>query len=95
MSISFKILEEVTERDNYKCQGCGSTVDMERTSHHCYFRSKYLGKNRDQPFNLVTICRKCHYEIHSKGNQKLRKKFEQLAFERADEETKKALTNIK
>ena len=93
--LSFKTLEETTERDNYTCQCCGSTQDMERTSHHCCFKSKYFGKNRDKSWNLVTICRKCHYEIHHKGNQKLRKKFEQIAFERADEETKLKLASIK
>lgn len=90
-----KTIEEVAERDGYKCQGCGSTVQLERTSHHCYFRSKYHGKNRDEPWNLVTICIKCHRSIHSEGNQKLRKILEQKAYERSDEETKKVLTYIK
>lgn len=90
--ISFKTLEEVTERD-IVCQGCGSPYNL--TTHHGYFRSKYLGKNRDKVWNLFACCFNCHYEIHHKGNQKLRKKFEQMAFERADEETIILLTNIK
>ena len=93
--VKIKTIEQVYERDNKKCVECGSTQNIERTSHHCYFRSKYLGKNRDEPWNLVTICRICHWSIHSAGNQKLRKKLEQVAFERADEETQKALTFIK
>jgi len=79
-----KVKEEVFDRDDWTCQNpeCEKKSPLERTPHHCLFKSKYFGKDRDDPWNLVTICMDCHYSIHFQGNQKLRYYFEKLAKKR-------------
>jgi len=80
--VSNKTKEEVYYRDDGMCQGCSTQQNLERTPHHCLFKSHYFGKDRDLAWNLVMICRDCHREIHFTGSLKgrdLRKKFEQLA----------------
>lgn len=100
MSISYKTCEEVSERD-HGCQVledgeiCGDTF-IEIIPHHCWFRSKYHGKDRDKAWNLCMICKKHHYAIHhGSGMQSERKRLEQVAFDRATKETKEKLRYIK
>lgn len=45
------------------CQCCGK--DFEKLDTH-HIRSKGAG-GKDETFNLIDVCRKCHTEIHSKG----------------------------
>lgn len=33
--------------------------------HHCYWRSRYRGSDRDQAWNLTTLCTQCHNLLHS------------------------------
>jgi 5-methylcytosine-specific restriction endonuclease McrA len=59
---SFCLLRLSTlKRDGWGCQSCGSSVGLE--VHHITPRSK-LGD--DAPENLITLCWKCHRQIHSK-----------------------------
>ena len=47
----------VLERDGYKCQRCG----------YAFLEIHHIDGNRwnNDPNNLVTLCRKCHFEIHA------------------------------
>lgn len=79
--------QEVYNRDKGECQGCKRTTELERTPHHCFFRSKYYGSNRDEAWNLVIICIYCHDSVHHKGNKNLRYYLEELALERKNEDS--------
>jgi 5-methylcytosine-specific restriction endonuclease McrA len=50
---------KVLERDNWRCQACGSMQNLE--VHHIQFRS-HSGPDLEQ--NLVTLCTNCHHECH-------------------------------
>ena len=54
----------VKKRDNNLCQICGK---QGKESHHIFHKSKYpklsLVKN-----NGITLCKKCHFEVHGKLN---------------------------
>ena len=47
------------ERDRWKCQCCGSSVNLQ--VHHLRYRGR-LGP--DVLDNLVTLCADCHYQEH-------------------------------
>lgn len=49
----------VLERDRWKCQGCGSTMNLQ--VHHLESRAQ-LGS--DVPDNLLTLCADCHRGHH-------------------------------
>lgn len=76
---SAKIIQEILERDGYKCVKCGS-YHLEKVPHHCQFKSQG-GDNSKR--NGVSICLKCHREAHSK--REVREWFERYAEERFDE----------
>jgi excisionase family DNA binding protein len=46
-------------RDNRACQECGSRENLE-----IHFKD---GSSRNDPENLITLCRKCHQKIHAQG----------------------------
>ena len=54
----------VLERDNWRCQACGSMQNLE--VHHIQFRS-HSGSDLEQ--NLVTLCTSCHTLSH--GQRKI------------------------
>lgn len=57
---SSKTLKEIFERDNFQCVRCGS-YHLESVPHHITYKSSGgLGTKR----NGVTICVKCHREVH-------------------------------
>lgn len=51
----------ILERDNYQCQVCGTTHDLE--IHHVVFRSQ---SGSDEPDNRATICHRCHMAVHDR-----------------------------
>jgi hypothetical protein len=61
-------LKNVYYRDKCCCVLCGNDRWLERTPHHCFFKSEYFAPDRDDEFNLITICRNCHYTIHFGGS---------------------------
>jgi 5-methylcytosine-specific restriction endonuclease McrA len=58
---SRKTIQEILERDEYKCVRCGS-YQVEAVPHHIIYKSQGgLGEKR----NGVTICRDCHTWAHN------------------------------
>ena len=56
----------VLKRDKHTCRKCGST-NKELHVHHL----RYSGKIWDSPISdLVTLCKDCHNEIHSRKSRK-------------------------
>jgi 5-methylcytosine-specific restriction endonuclease McrA len=55
---------QVLERDNWRCQACGSMRNLE--VHHIQFRS-HSGSDLEQ--NLLTLCASCHKLSH--GQRKI------------------------
>ena len=51
----------VLERDGWKCQKCGSTDTL-----HCHHIKGYTQEKMfaNDPDNCITLCKKCHREIH-------------------------------
>jgi 5-methylcytosine-specific restriction endonuclease McrA len=60
-----RLCAEVLTRDDWRCQSCGALQHLE--VHHIRFRSGLGGDNRE---NLITLCTKCHGEVHQKGTMK-------------------------
>lgn len=54
-----KIREQVLQRDNHKCTVCGTTDNL--VIHHISYDN--IGNEKIE--DLITVCEKCHNEIHS------------------------------
>lgn len=54
---------EVRQRDNYKCQLCGSTTTFLHV-HHLYYKPATKVWEYDIE-SLVTLCENCHNSVHS------------------------------
>ncbi len=54
-----KLRQQVSRRDAWRCQSCGSMSNLE--VHHQEFRSR---SGSDSELNLITLCKQCHEEIH-------------------------------
>jgi 5-methylcytosine-specific restriction endonuclease McrA len=50
---------QALERDNWRCQMCGSMQHLQ--VHHLKFRSQ-SGSDMEQ--NLITLCAGCHSQLH-------------------------------
>jgi len=57
-----ELCKEVSERDGWTCQSCGSLSAVE--VHHRRFKSH---QGADDESNLITLCCKCHREIHKRA----------------------------
>jgi 5-methylcytosine-specific restriction enzyme A len=51
---------QVLARDRWQCQYCGTRNNLE--VHHQLSRAR---GGSDQPKNLITLCSKCHANLHS------------------------------
>jgi ATP-dependent DNA helicase RecQ len=51
---------QVLRRDGWRCQSCGTMSNLE--VHHKQFRSQ---SGHDSEENLITVCSKCHAQIHN------------------------------
>lgn len=51
----------VLKKDNYKCQICGETKNL--VAHHIEPFSKNINRRYDIT-NGITLCQKCHKEVH-------------------------------
>lgn len=51
----------VMELDDYVCACCGGGGEL--AVHHTTYKN--IGK--EIPYKLITLCRKCHYELHKTG----------------------------
>jgi len=54
-----ELREEVLQRDGWRCQLCGSVMNL--TVHHQRYRSR-SGEDLEQ--NLITLCSECHAALH-------------------------------
>jgi len=64
-SLFYKLLlQNVLERDNHTCQKCGSKDNLD--IHHKDGKSyhKVKGEVNHDLTNLITLCHKCHMQIH-------------------------------
>ncbi|PYX24616.1 MAG: hypothetical protein DMG82_07815 [Acidobacteria bacterium] len=50
---------EVLRRDNWRCQNCGSSQNLQ--VHHQKFRSR---RGDDCEQNLISLCAQCHSSMH-------------------------------
>jgi len=67
-------IKNVLCRDKYTCIFCGSGQWLENVPHHCFFKSEYFADDRDDDWNLVTVCKNCHFHIHHKSGGKEKEK---------------------
>lgn len=51
--------QQLLERDNWRCQNCGSMQNLE--VHHMTPRSR---QGDDEEVNLITLCKFCHCNEH-------------------------------
>jgi 5-methylcytosine-specific restriction endonuclease McrA len=58
-----KLHRRVLERDNWRCQVCGSMQNLQ--VHHLKLRSQSGG---DEEQNLITLCAQCHELVHREAN---------------------------
>jgi 5-methylcytosine-specific restriction endonuclease McrA len=61
-----KLHNEILQRDNWRCQACGSMQNLQ--VHHLRFRSR---SGDDIEENLITLCFMCHAAVHG-GSYKTR-----------------------
>ena len=59
---------KVLDRDEYKCQNCGEDKRTRLLVHHIDWQGKRRGVSSDKwnnrMSNLITLCYKCHNQIH-------------------------------
>lgn len=55
--------QQIKERDNHKCRICRATSDLE--VHHLTYARIY----NEKPYDLVTLCNKCHTMAHKVTEQ--------------------------
>ena len=84
-------------RDNGRCVLTGLGTMLERTPHHCFFKSEYFSKDRDGEWNLTTIGIEPHDIIHHrkhKGGRDMERRCKEIALKRYTGEHKKELLKI-
>ena len=59
-----RLHRKVLERDNWRCQACGSMKELQ--VHHLQFRSQC---GNDEETNLITLCWTCHKNSHGDRTQ--------------------------
>lgn len=66
-SVWKELAKSILKRDNYICQGCGAKHEKENrlVVHHIKQWAKYP-KLRFEPNNLITLCERCHKNVHKK-----------------------------
>jgi len=86
-------------RDNYQCQNpkckfrkkrhwneeLGLWVQNKLHLHHCIFKSRYRGRDRDEEWNLFNLCGWCHDLLHKPALSEVKesKELENLCIETA------------
>jgi 5-methylcytosine-specific restriction endonuclease McrA len=55
--------QQILHRDGWRCQSCGTMTNLE--VHHREFRSH---SGHDSEENLITLCIRCHADIHTLRN---------------------------
>jgi 5-methylcytosine-specific restriction endonuclease McrA len=65
MPLPEEVAKAVWQRDGYRCKRCGKKLKPGEAMldlHH-----KVFGDTSEDPARLVTVCKKCHDEIHKLG----------------------------
>ncbi|MFQ5738310.1 MAG: HNH endonuclease [Acidobacteriota bacterium] len=57
-----QLRQRVLERDGWRCQNCGRPSNLQ--VHHRNPRAR-LGGDVEQ--NLITLCARCHQDVHRRG----------------------------
>jgi len=65
---SFELYEECLKRDKW-CVICSKSFDLDYPHHVLFWLEKEYWPRRNDIDRLVTICRDCHYDIHSKWHE--------------------------
>jgi 5-methylcytosine-specific restriction endonuclease McrA len=60
-----QLRQQVLERDNWRCQVCGSRRNLQ--IHHKQLRSQ---QGSDDECNLITLCASCHKALHERLGKK-------------------------
>lgn len=94
---------EVYNRDKKRCVICGASYMLERTPHHAFYKSEYFEEDRDDAWNLVTICmisvkgyfeeEGCHRKCHG-GDKWVEKVCKKIALRRYKGKYKEKLLKI-
>lgn len=66
--VSKKTKKEVWLRDKERCVICKTKYILERTPHHVFQLSEYFKEDKNDAWNLCTICQNCHRVIHFASN---------------------------
>jgi 5-methylcytosine-specific restriction endonuclease McrA len=65
MAIPDEVAKAVWERDGYRCKRCGR--QLKRGEAMLDLHHKVFGDTSEDPARLVTVCKKCHDELHNGG----------------------------
>lgn len=61
-SFSYKAILKIIERNHGSCECCG--LISENSPHHCFYKSQYFGKDKNESWNGANVCEDCHRIIH-------------------------------
>lgn len=61
---------KVIQRDLYKCMRCGVSGDVATLQAHHIFPFELFPSKRDDIENGITLCSKCHWEVHDTLDEK-------------------------
>lgn len=84
------IREEILERDGHKCKLCGSTENLR--VHHKSYECLYEEECAMQ--DLITLCEKCHGELHDFLNSEVAQKTKKAIYELRQEYYEKLKNDI-
>lgn len=84
-------IRAVYRRAKGKCEVCkGNPSDF----HHIFRKNSYFGSDRDDKWNLILLCKKCHTKLHFKGDRELDNKLLKIALTRYNGENYHKLRKI-
>ena len=97
-------LYQVYRRDGGRCVICGAKKVLEIRPHHCFYKSEYFREDKNDAWNLVTICmisdkgglqkEGCHRKCHIGGDRWIQKVCKKIALARYKGKHKDELLKI-
>ena len=70
MALPDELANAVWKRDGYKCKRCGKQMKPEDEGKRLDLHHKFdpgAGRHTNEMKNIVTLCDKCHDDLHQKG----------------------------